>query len=150
MGIFICICCCDEGRGCSCLLLPEGRVFGAVILAVQHLLSYSPAQEGDSALNFPGLSAVDLLQSYWHFWWEFYDFFLASLVHILFSLEPVLAPRAFLLEAPVINAFGCGNSCRDEFCHHLWGYGKNRWRSVIYAKYYPQNYSYLISTAVLV
>lgn len=44
-----------------------------------------------------------------------------SLVHVLFSLEPVLAPLAFLLEAPVINAFGCGNSCREESSVIIYG-----------------------------
>lgn len=48
----------------SCL---EDRVFGSVTLAVQRLVCYTRAREGSSAVNFPGLSAVDLLQSYWHF-----------------------------------------------------------------------------------
>lgn len=48
----------------SCL---EDRVFGSVTLAVQRLVCYTRAREGNSAVNFPGLSAVDLLQSYWHF-----------------------------------------------------------------------------------
>lgn len=42
----------------SCL---EDRVFGSVTLAVQRLVCYTHAPEGNSAVNFPGLSAVDLL-----------------------------------------------------------------------------------------
>lgn len=108
------------------------------------------AREGNSAVNFPGLSAVDLLQSYWHFWWEFYDFFLVSLVHVLFSLEPVLAPLCLSFGSSSDQCLRLWELLqRREFCHHLWRYRKNRWNSIIYAKYYPQISSYLISTAVL-
>lgn len=87
--------------------------------AAAQLLRHTRAAGGSPAGSSPGLPAAELLQPSWHC-------LLLPVGHSLFSLEPLLAPLAFPLEAPVISAFGCGNSCREEFCHHLWGYSRSR------------------------